>query len=333
MPLRQREEVQEMPRVIIPVLFAILAHGAVLPDQIGTYKRTAPQTVGVPDQALYAEFGLDSTEQADYKSGSRKFSATVWRLHDSTGALALFDARRPEGATTSDLTKLAVHTSDGTIFAFGNYVFQITGNLPPGAEVKALLEHLPKVDQTPLPALMTFLPPEDLIPDSERYIVGPVSLSRFASGIPASVAAFHTGSEGISGKYRTSKGILTLTIFSFPTPNLARAQAEEMQKIAQATVRRVGSLVAVTIGPPNSEAAGRILANIHYEANVTFSQQVPASELQNKIQFILDLFKLSGLLILLCLAAGIVFGGYRILSRKLNRGVDPDAMIELHLGE
>jgi hypothetical protein len=319
--------------VIAAGVFAVLAHAAILPDQIGTFQRTAPQTVSLPDRPLYSEFGLDSTEQADYQSGSRKFSATVWRFQDSTGALAMFDARRPDGATTSDLTTLAVHTSDGTVFAYGNYVFQVTGHLPPDADLKALLAHLPRFDHTPLPALMTFLPPDGLVPDSERYIVGPVSLARFAPGIPPSVAAFHTGSEAISGKYQTAKGLLTLTIFSFPTPNLARAQLLEVQKIPGAVTRRLGSLVAVTIAPPDPAEAARILAELHYEANITYSEQLPVRDLNNKLTFIMDVFEFAGLLIVLCLAAGVLFGGFRVLSRKFNRGEDPNAMITLHLGD
>lgn len=319
--------------VIGAALFAAWVNAAILPDQVGTYKRIAPQTVSLPDRPLDSEFGLDSTEEADYRSGPRKFSATVWRFHDSTGALAMFDVRRPESATTSDLTDLAVHTSDGTIFAYGNYLFQVTGNLPPLADLKALMAHLPKLSQAPLPALMTFLPPDDLVPDSQRYILGPVSLARFAPGIPASIAAFHTGSEATSGKYQTPKGLLTLTIFSFPTPNLARAQLREVQKIPGAIARRVDSLVAVTIAAPDPEAAQRILAEVHYEANVTFSEQVPQREITDKISFILNVIEFAGLMILLCMMGGILFGSYRILSRKLNRGEDPDAMIELHLSE
>ena len=319
--------------VIAAGLFVSLAQAAILPDQIGPYKRMAPKTVSLPDRALYSEFGLNSTEEADYIAGARRFSATVWRFHDSTGALAMFDYRRPEAATTSDLTPVAVHTSDGTIFADGNYVFQVTGSLPSDADLKALMAHLPKVDQTPLPALMTDLPPDDLIADSERYIIGPVSLARFAPGIPAAVGAFHTGSEAISGKYQTDKGLLTLTIFNFPTPNIARAQLQELQKIPGALARRVDSLVAVVLSPPDPGAAERVLSQVHYEANVTFSEQVPASELKGKIYYILQIFEFAGLLILLCLLGGVLFGGYRVLSRKLNRGEDPDAMITLHLSE
>ena len=314
-------------------LFAILAHGAILPDQIGSFKRTAPRTVSLPDRPLYYEFGLNFTEQADYQAGTRRFSATVWRFGDSTGALAMFDSRLPEGATTSDLTPVAVHTSDGTIFAYGNYVFQVTGNLPSNTDLKSLLAHLPKLNQSPLPVLMTFLPPDGRVPDSERFIVGPVSLARFAPGIAPAIAAFHTGSEAISGKYQTARGLLTLTIFNFPTPNLARAQLQEVKKIPGSIARRVGSLVAVTIAPPDPDAAERILAQVHYEANVTFSEQVPVSDLKTKISFILDVFEFAGMMIAFCVLAGVLFGGCRILSRKLNRGEDPNAMITLHLSE
>ena len=43
---------------------------------------------------------------------------------------------------------------------------------------------------------MTDLPADGLIPNSERYILGPVSLDRFEPRIPPSVAAFHLGSRG-----------------------------------------------------------------------------------------------------------------------------------------
>ncbi len=87
------------------------------------------------------------------------------------------------------------------------------------------------------------------------------------------------------------------------------------------------------LSPPDPGAAERVLSQVHYEANVTFSEQVPASELKGKIYYILQIFEFAGLLILLCLLGGVLFGGYRVLSRKLNRGEDPDAMITLHLSE
>src|SRR5580658_5649575 len=74
------------------------AHAAIFPDQIGYFKKGPVKTVAVPDQALYDEYGLDATEQADYTYGDKRFSATAWRMRDSTGAMALFESRRPPGA-------------------------------------------------------------------------------------------------------------------------------------------------------------------------------------------------------------------------------------------
>jgi len=112
-----------MLRSLIVFAFAAGAFGAIFPDQVGTFQKGPVKTISIPDQALYDEYGLDATEQAEYTAGSQQFIATAWRFRDSTGAMAMFEARRPSGATPAKTAKLAVQTSDGLIFAFGNYVF------------------------------------------------------------------------------------------------------------------------------------------------------------------------------------------------------------------
>src|SRR5579862_5727263 len=59
---------------------------AIFPDQIGEFTKGAPKALAVPDQALYDEYGLTATEQAEYSvaDGSKHLTATVWRLRDST---------------------------------------------------------------------------------------------------------------------------------------------------------------------------------------------------------------------------------------------------------
>jgi len=330
MPVRQRKEVQKMPRSLILLLLAGAAYGAIFPDQAGEFKKGPPKTIGVPDQSLYDEYGLDATEQAEYASGAQHFTATAWRFRDSTGAMALFEARRPAGATPAKLAKLAVQTSDGVIFAYGNYVFQLTGAVP--ADISPLYANLPKLEQSPLPALMADLPVEGLIPNTERYVVGPVSLDRFGPGIAPSVAAFHLGAEAQTGKYRTEKGVLTLTIFNYPTPNMARDRLQEFEKVPGAIARRAGTLVALTLNPPDVDAAERILSRVKYETNIIWNEKVPQNEVKNTARFILNIFVFSGILIAGAAIAGLAYGGFRVVARKLNKGEDPEAMITLHLG-
>jgi hypothetical protein len=309
------------------------ASAAIFPDQVGAFKKGAPKTIAIPDQALYDEYGLDATEQAEYTSDSKKFLATAWRFHDSTGAMAMFESRRPPGATLDTLTKLAVRTSDGTIFAYGNYVFQLTGSYPAGPELGELYAHLPKLEQSPLPVLMTYLPGQDLIPNSERYVVGPVSLDRFEPRIPPSVAAFHTSCEAQLGRYKTPKGTMTLLIFDYPTPAMAKERGTEFQKLPGAVVRQVGPLAAVIIAPPDADAAERVLAQVRHDQNLTLNEKVPVDPSKGLARLILNTFMLAGAVVGLMVIVGVGFGGFRLLARRGSKNGEPDPMILLHLSD
>lgn len=319
----------------LALLLALTApiYATIFPDQIGDYTRSAPKTFTTPDQALNDEYGIEATEQADYSAPqNRKFTATAWRSRDTTGAMALFQARRPAGAVYKKLADLTVTTSDGFIFAHGNYVFQLTGKLPAQADLDPVLAQLPKLEQSPLPALIGYLPSAGLVPNSERYIIGPVSLDRFGSGIPAATAAFHLGAEGQLGKYRTTKGVLTLVIFNYPTPNLARDRFDDFEKVPGIIAKRTGPLVAAIAGSPDPESAERLLSQVRYEANLTWNEKVPQNELKQAANAILAMFALAGLLILASIIVGIGFGGFRVLRKKLGGKAEPDEMITLHLG-
>jgi len=317
--------------VALLILMPALASAAIFPAQIGTFDQVAPTSLTVPDKPLFDEFGLEAAEQAEYKSETRHFVATAWRFKDSTGAMAFFQAHRPSGANPAPVAKLAVTTSDGRIFAYGNYVFQFTGAVPPAADLEPIYAQLPRLEQSPLPTLIGFLPQAGVIPNSERYILGPVSLERFEPRIPPSIAGFHLGAEGQIAKYKSPKGPLNLAIFYYLTPNMARERLEEFHKIPGAMVKRAGPLVAVIIEPPDLDLAERLLAQVKYEANLTWSTKVPVNEVRGFARTLLNIFVLAGIVLGMCLVAGIAFGGYRILARKMGRRVDPDAMITLGL--
>jgi hypothetical protein len=329
LPAQQSAALCRLPLLI---LSAALAHAAIFPDQVGAFKKGVPKTISVPDRELYDEYGLQAMEQADYASPDKKFLATAWRFHDSTGAMAMFEDRRPPGATPSKVSKLAVSTSDGVIFAYGNYLFQLTGAVPGEAELNQIYGQLPLFENSPLPLLIEALPPTGLIPNSERYILGPVSLQHHEPRIAPSLAAFHLGAEGQLGQYQTPKGKLTLAVFEYPTPNIARERFEEFQKIPGAVAKRIGSLVAVTVQPPDPDAAERLLAQVRYTANVTMNEAPPITG--NQVGgMLVSVIALAGLILGMCLVAGIGFGAFRVILRKLGWGTgEPEPMIELHLG-
>src|SRR6476620_10081208 len=123
----QREEVQEMLRKLGFIVVGLLPiQAAILPEKIGTFFRGESKPLAASDPALFQEFGFQAGEQAEYKSPSKRFTVSAWRLHDSTGALALFEAQRPPEATPAKLAALYAKTSEGALVGFENYVFQFT---------------------------------------------------------------------------------------------------------------------------------------------------------------------------------------------------------------
>lgn len=315
------------------MLLALPLAAAIWPDQWGTFKRSAPQAVTVPDQPLLDEYGLEDTEQAEYTSGAVHFTATAWRLRDSTGAMALFQARRPSQARPSPLTSLAVTTSDGVLLAYGNYLLQFTGRVPQTAELAEFLDRLPRLERSSLPVLASDLPAEGLIPNSERYIVGPVSLARFGPPIPPSVAAFHLGAEAQLGKYHTKAGDIALTIFNYPTPGMARERVADFRKLPGAMVKRTGPLVAVIFSPSDPDAAERILAKVNYQASVTWNEPNPSQQVRGVALMILAIFKLAGYVLGLCLLGGLGYGAVRVLTSQSARRDAGEPMITLHLSD
>jgi hypothetical protein len=112
---------------------------------------------------------------------------------------------------------------------------------------------------------------------------------------------------------------------------MARERLEEFHKIPGAMVKRAGPLVAVTIDPPDLDSAERLLAQVKYEANLTWSQKVPTNEVKGFARTLLNIFVLAGIVLGMCLVAGIAFGGFRVLARKMGRPMEPDSMITLGL--
>jgi hypothetical protein len=325
-----------MLRKLVFIFVAIAAPplgAAILPEHIGDFAKSDAKTLAAPDPALYKEYGFIGAEEAKYTGPVKHFTVSAWRLQDSTGALALFQAQRPADATPAKLAALSSKTPNGAIFTYGNYVFQLVGDIPEQKDLEMLLLQLPQLDLSPLPALADNLPQDGLIPNSQRYVLGPASLARFEPRIAPSLAAFHTGAEAQLGRYRTPKGDLTLAIFSYPTPNMAREREQEFLKTPGTIAKRSGPLVGVVVQAPDPDAAERVLGRVRYAGNLTLNEKVPVNEGLFMYKLFLNIFALSGVLIALSIIVGVGFGGFRILRRKMGKHADDDGLLLLRIGD
>jgi hypothetical protein len=315
----------------ISLLFLpLLASAAILPETIGAYKRTAVSQPANADPPNWDEYGLKSAETSAYENDGEKFSATAYRMQDSTGALAAFQWQRPAGATASDAAKLAAQTKTGLLLVHGNYLLSFDGYQPEKPELDATLNALQNVDTSSLPVLASYLPAEGLQPNSERYVTGPVALQKFFPGIPPSVAAFRFGAEAQIGSFHGPKGDTSLAIFNYPTPQIAMQQTGEFQKAPGAVVKRAGPMIAVVLSPPDADYAEHLLSQVRYQAEITRNEYVPTQR-DNPGDLLYNAFMLIGILLALAVVSGIFFGAIRGFRRTVSKGEGPDAMITLHI--
>jgi hypothetical protein len=317
-------------KLLLALLIPVVSQSAIWPDAIGPYHRATTMQAGLTDRPVWDEYGLKESEAARYESGASSFTATAYRLQDTTGALAAFDWQRPAGSTPSKADRLAVETADQLLLAHGNYLLLFTGYKPTPEELRALTSSLRNVDSTSLPVLPGFFPSESLVPNSERYFIGPASLQKFAPGIPPSVAAFHFGAEGQLGIFHTSKGEMALGVFSYPTHQIAMQREAEFGKIPGAMVKRSGPLVAVVLSPPDPDAAERLLSQVRYQASVTLDEYVPTRR-DNIGVLVINAFKLIGILLVFCVVSGLAMGGLNAYRRRGGRGDEANALTTLHL--
>jgi hypothetical protein len=312
------------------IFLPTLAAAAILPGTISPYQRGNTFKPTLSDQPIWTEYGLKSAETAVYQNGAAKFTATVWQLQDTTGSMAAFQMSRPSSATPSTAAKQAAETPDSLLLVHGNYLLEFTGYKPSKEELDALTGSLLNVDATVLPVLPRYLPSDGLVSNSERYILGPASLQKFAPGIPPSLAAFHSGAEAQMGVFHSTRGDAPMLIFNYPTPQIAMLRVAEFQKLNGAMAKRSGPIVAVVLSPPDPDRAENLLAQVRYQAEVTLDEYVPLRK-DNIGDLVINAFVLIGILLAFAVVSGFALGGYRALRRRSRHGEDADAMITLHL--
>ena len=294
------------------------AVAAILPQRLGDFYQTKTQEFMPLEEEVYREYGFDAAEKSQYAAGDRKLEITALRAKDSTGAYAMFQWLRPHDAKRLAMGELGAESGDTTLFLFGNYVLILRGAMPEIDHLQAMLSVLPRFERGALPPLAQYLPAEGRIRNSERYVLGPVVLEKLAPDVPPSVAALHFGAEAQTADYSAAGGRLTLALFSYPTPQLARAQLEEFQKLPNVLAKRSGPLIAVVLRPFSRDEAEKLLARVRYQATLTLNER--PSLRNNVANLILNILKLIAIIVGFMLMGGLAMWGARTVLARLLPG-------------
>jgi hypothetical protein len=160
--------------------------------------------------------------------------------------------------------------------------------------------------------------------------------------LQADLVGFDRGAEVVTANYKLRSGPATLTIIDYPTPQMAAAQetkisayikagsqnagnqaqpawTKPLQDSDQASieVRRSGPLVAVVSGDAIPEESHKLLATVHYEADITTIPQPSGdSEIAKTAKLLVGIAGLVVIGVSAALLLGFFLGGGRALYRK-----------------
>ena len=301
------------------------------------------QTPSPNDQALWREYGLKSTKQVQ----QGKLNITTYELKDPTGALAAWEWLRSPAGRPCDLTPFCTADEGRTIISDDNYVIVFDGARPTKAQADGALSALPDKHATSLPAILTFLPRHGLVPDSARYVLGPVSLAAFAPELASGKPGFNEGAEAQIGEYfievfgsrksAASSKIgkneqpVRLALFYYPAPEMARLHMAGFKSIPGTHVRRSDVLVAVVYGNATDQEADTLLSRVQYEAKIVWNDVPPPSPIKPLYQLLWNIIYLSCVLGALCLLAGLMYAGMRIYRRRYGTLESDESMTTLHI--
>jgi hypothetical protein len=253
-------------------------------------------------------------------------------MKDLTGALAAWEwLRSPEGRTC-DLAEFCTAEPNRTVVSQDNYVVLFQGKATK-SQVDRFLGALPNKKGTSLPAILTFLPHQGLIPDSARYVLGPASLKTFAPELASSDPGFDQGAEAQVAEYRVGNSgqPIHLALFYYPSPEMARLHTINFKLMPDAHVKRSGVLVAIVYGSASPAQADTLLSRVEYEAKITWNETPPPSPIRPLYRLLMNIIYLSIVLSGICLLAGLMYAGMRIYRRRYGTLETDEAMTTLHL--
>ena len=340
----------------------------ILPKEFGGWQikseARASKDPGVADPVnamVLKEYGFTDFESGNYiRDDGRKLGLRAARFQDASGAYGAFTFYKQPEMLNEKIGDQASSLNTRILFYRGNVLVDAVFDqlsVMSAAELRELAADLPLPAQgaRSLPSLPTYLPKQSYVKNSAKYVMGPVTLDKLDSPLPATLVGFGAGAEAVLGRYNASGGEASLMLISYPTPQIA---AERMRAIEAAyrqdtpqqpgtpTLvdkgpifdKRTGPIVVVASGPLSQSEGKSLLAAVNYDANVTWNENTSFTKKDNLANLLVNIIILCAILIGFALVVGLAFGGVRVLFQRLFpqralRHQQDVEFISLHMSE
>jgi hypothetical protein len=342
-PPERAAKTASVTRIILPPVPV-----ALLPDSFAGWIATdKPKAITDPAQVDPAnamalkEYDFTDGMLAVYKRSGETLNLHALRFHDASGAFGAYSFYRQNGWPKEGIGTGATSNHNRVLFWLGNTVvdanFSRIGPMS-GAELRELASHLPVPDGSKAlaPPILSSLPKDSMDGQTTHYALGPASYAGSGGVLPPDIVGFDRGAEVVTANYSLRSNPATLTIIDYPTPQMAAAQETKIRAYIKAgsqaqpawpkplqdsdqaslEVRRSGPLVALVSGDAIPEESHKLLATIHYEADITSIPQPSGdSEVKKTAQLLLGIASLVIIGVSAALLLGFFLGGFRALYR------------------
>jgi hypothetical protein len=302
-----------------------------------------------PDAEAFREYVVKSIEQRSYTRGAQTSSITLYRLRDPSSAYGAFTFLRDDTLVDAQLGSYSGASKDRALIVVGEMLLDVSAptrqTRPADADLKQLADALEKkADHTPYPFIGEHLPEKGRTKNSVRYVIGPLSLAHFVPLGTDDWMGYDHSAETILAHYQVNGKDQTLLITSYPTQQVAAAEFAGILRrftfdppdgvpAGQNVLygKRVSSYIAVVAGAPSRQAANKILDQVGYQSNVTWDEPKQTLTEPGINSMIVEAFVGTGAIMLFAVAAGIGFGGVRILVKLFlpNKIFDREKQIEI----
>ncbi len=336
---------------------------ALLPDEFAGWKAagaakkvTDASVADAANSGALKEYGFSDAELAEYKREGETLSVRALRFHDASGAYGAYSFYRQNGWPKEEIGTGATSNHNRVLFWVGESLVDATFShigAMSGSELRELAAGLPQPEggKALTPPILANLPKAQMDGQTTHYAVGPASYSSAGGVLPAELVGFDRGAEAVTANYSLSSGPATLTILDYPTPQMAAAQETKIRAYIDACkhadkqtqagwtkglqdsdlvsleVKRSGPLVALVSGDAVPDESHKLLAAIHFEADLTSMQAPTENEVAETGKLLLGIAVLVMIICGISLFLGFFLGGFRALYRKA-RGLPASSVFD-----
>ena len=310
--------------------------------------------------ALLKEYGFTDFEAATYKSDDgRTLKIRAARFTDATGAFGAFSLYLQPEMAAEEIGDRGASRNQRVLFFRGHILVEAIFSqlsMMSAASLRELAGMLPRPSGNAgtLPPILAFVPHHGYIANTEKYAEGPLALVAIGSPLPADLVDFGASPEVLLRQYSTPSGEVTLMLIEYPTPALAaehlrridaahnaaqpQAGVQAVENVGPFFDKRTGPIIAIAAGPLSQSDAQTLLGAVNYEASVTWNENTYFDKKNNIANLLVNIILLCIIVGAISLAAGVAFGGARVLLRRYFPGpvfgrADQDEFISLDLGE